>query len=51
MTHCADYVCGSSIRVSDLGNLLERNIEVLSGGELQRFAIALTCVQKGDVYV
>lgn len=28
-----------------------RNIEDLSGGELQRFAIALLCIQKADVYM
>lgn len=28
-----------------------RNIDELSGGELQRFAIALICIQKADVYV
>jgi ATP-binding cassette subfamily E protein 1 len=28
----------------DLGNVLERQIGQLSGGELQRFIIALTCV-------
>lgn len=36
---------------SELGFLEDRNIELLSGGELQRFAIALTCVRKADVYV
>lgn len=35
----------------DLTKLLDRNIEDLSGGELQRFACALTCVQKGDVFM
>lgn len=33
----------------DLKNVMERNIEDLSGGELQRFAIAMVCVQKADV--
>lgn len=28
-----------------------RNIDELSGGELQRFAIALLCIQKADVYM
>lgn len=28
-----------------------RNIDELSGGELQRFAIALVCIQKADVYM
>ncbi|KAI9193680.1 P-loop containing nucleoside triphosphate hydrolase protein, partial [Polychytrium aggregatum] len=35
----------------DLGNVLNRDIENLSGGELQRFAIAVVCVQAGDMYV
>jgi len=33
----------------DLGSVLERGIEALSGGELQRFAIAVVCVQEADV--
>lgn len=35
----------------DLGHLLERNIQDLSGGELQRFAILATAIQKGNVYM
>lgn len=35
----------------DLQNVTDRNIEDLSGGELQRFAIAVTCVQKADMYM
>jgi ATP-binding cassette subfamily E protein 1 len=35
----------------DLHNVLERQIGQLSGGELQRFIIALTCVQKADIYM
>lgn len=31
--------------------LRERNIEDLSGGELQRFAICLLCIQNADVYM
>ncbi|OHT13194.1 ABC transporter E family member 2 [Tritrichomonas foetus] len=34
----------------ELGALLERQLTVLSGGELQRFAIALICVQKAGAY-
>ncbi|KAI9686100.1 MAG: Fe-S cluster-binding ribosome biosynthesis protein [Bathelium mastoideum] len=37
--------------VLELGHLEDRNIELLSGGELQRFAIALTCIRKADVYM
>ena len=33
----------------DLEEVLEREPKQLSGGELQRFAIAMTCVQKADV--
>lgn len=35
----------------DLHDVLTRNVENLSGGELQRFTIALTCVQKGTFYL
>ena len=28
-----------------------RNVDDLSGGELQRFAIAMMCIQKGDMFV
>ncbi|KAG8884775.1 Fe-S cluster-binding ribosome biosynthesis protein [Tulasnella sp. 331] len=35
----------------DLGAVLERDISQLSGGELQRFAIAMSCIQKADVYM
>ena len=33
----------------DLDVVKERNIEDLSGGELQRFACAVLCVQNADV--
>lgn len=35
----------------DLRGVVERRIEELSGGELQRFCIALIAVQKADVYM
>ncbi|MBE7181227.1 MAG: ribosome biogenesis/translation initiation ATPase RLI, partial [Terriglobus roseus] len=35
----------------ELNHLLERDIDLLSGGELQRFAIATVCVQEADVYM
>ncbi|XGW13341.1 hypothetical protein V3C99_000015 [Haemonchus contortus] len=35
----------------ELDGLLQRQIEQLSGGELQRFAIAMCCIQKADVYM
>lgn len=34
----------------ELNEVLEREVGQLSGGELQRFAIAMSCVQKADVY-
>lgn len=36
---------------SELDHLLERRPEELSGGELQRFAIAICLIQKADVYM
>jgi len=35
----------------DLHGVKHRNVEDLSGGELQRFAIAIVCIQKADMYV
>jgi len=35
----------------ELHNVLDRNIEDLSGGELQRFAIGIVCVQQANVYM
>lgn len=35
----------------DLRNVLDRDINDLSGGELQRFAISVVCVQQADVYM
>jgi ATP-binding cassette, sub-family E, member 1 len=37
--------------ILQLDHLLDREIEVLSGGELQRFAIAMVAVQNADVYM
>ncbi|ADM12646.1 ATPase/RNase L inhibitor [Encephalitozoon intestinalis ATCC 50506] len=34
-----------------LGNILDRDVEELSGGELQRFSLALACMQESDVYI
>ena len=34
---------------SDLTSVLDRNVDELSGGELQRFACAVVCVQKADM--
>lgn len=35
----------------DLGNLLDRDINELSGGELQRFAIMIVCMQSAQLYM
>lgn len=35
----------------DLGPVLERQIDTLSGGELQRFAICVVALQRSDVYM
>jgi ATP-binding cassette subfamily E protein 1 len=36
---------------AELKHLLDRDIRVLSGGELQRFAISIVAVQSSDVYM
>ncbi|KAF8598900.1 RNAse L inhibitor-type ATP binding cassette protein [Ceratobasidium sp. AG-I] len=38
-------------RELELTNVLEREASQLSGGELQRFAIAMSCIQKADIYM
>lgn len=35
----------------DLMNVRDRNVDELSGGELQRFACAVVCIQQADVYM
>ncbi|OWB84825.1 hypothetical protein B5S33_g3479 [[Candida] boidinii] len=39
------------IDVLELKAVLKREVAKLSGGELQRFAIAMTCVQEANVYM
>ncbi|KAL6927008.1 Fe-S cluster-binding ribosome biosynthesis protein [Hanseniaspora valbyensis] len=39
------------IKDLQLYDVLEREISKLSGGELQRFAIAMACVQSADIYM
>ncbi|KAI8458242.1 RNase L inhibitor [Phakopsora pachyrhizi] len=39
------------LEVLDLRDVVDREISQLSGGELQRFAIAMSCVQKADIYM
>lgn len=43
------HVYSSPPFFTELGNVGNRSIEDLSGGELQRFAIAVVCVQEADV--
>ncbi|OAA77835.1 ABC transporter, ABCE [Akanthomyces lecanii RCEF 1005] len=37
--------------VLELNHIMDRDITLLSGGELQRFAIGTVCVQNADVYM
>ncbi|KAI9862568.1 MAG: Fe-S cluster-binding ribosome biosynthesis protein [Trichoglossum hirsutum] len=37
--------------VLELNQVMDRDINLLSGGELQRFAIGIVCVQQADVYM
>ena len=37
------------VLILDLLHLKDRMVNELSGGELQRFAIAIVCIQKADV--
>ncbi|XP_071768629.2 ATP-binding cassette sub-family E member 1 [Centroberyx gerrardi] len=46
-TKSEDVVCEQL----DLTHLRDRNVEDLSGGELQRFACAVVCIQKADIYM
>ena len=39
------------VSMLDLQAVLEREIGQLSGGELQRFIIATTCIQEADIYM
>lgn len=38
-------------KILELNHIMDRDITLLSGGELQRFAIGTVCVQKADVYM
>lgn len=47
---CSDHpVYIQTLIVAELRQVAERDIDHLSGGELQRFAIGLVCVQQADV--
>jgi ATP-binding cassette, sub-family E, member 1 len=39
------------IEVLELKQVFDRDVKLLSGGELQRFAIGMVCVQQADVYM
>lgn len=39
------------VDITELKGLLKREVAQLSGGELQRFALAMTCVQAANVYM
>lgn len=41
----------TAVEKLDLSKVLERQVGQLSGGELQRFIIGLTCVQDVDIYM
>lgn len=43
----SDNICA----MLDLDHIKERDIADLSGGELQRFACAMVCVQNGDIFM
>lgn len=42
-----DEIC----RMLDLTHIKDREIQALSGGELQRFAISMVCIQDGDIFM
>jgi len=42
-----DYVCD----ILDLKKVKDRDVKDLSGGELQRFACAMVCIQKADIFM
>ena len=40
---------GELIGLIELNHIMDRDVNLLSGGELQRFAIGTVCVQQADV--
>uniref|UniRef100_A0AAY5E9W4 ATP-binding cassette sub-family E member 1 n=1 Tax=Electrophorus electricus TaxID=8005 RepID=A0AAY5E9W4_ELEEL len=44
-------VCLRCVWLADLLHLRDRNVEDLSGGELQRFACAVVCIQRADIFM
>jgi ATP-binding cassette subfamily E protein 1 len=45
------YVFIICINFTDLKNIRDRSIDALSGGELQRFACAMVCIQDADIFM
>jgi ATP-binding cassette, sub-family E, member 1 len=39
------------VQLLDLESLMDSSVSSLSGGELQRFAIAVACVRQADIYM
>lgn len=37
--------------VFELNTIMDRELQKLSGGELQRFSLAVACMQKADIYI
>ena len=44
---CFLQVC----EILDLSRVKDRNVQDLSGGELQRFACAMVCIQNADIFM
>lgn len=42
---------GDICKMLDLSSIRDRDIANLSGGELQRFACAMVCIQDGDIFM
>ena len=48
--HIPTVVAEKADSAIELNQVSDRDINLLSGGELQRFAIGVVCVQQADVY-
>lgn len=46
---CLRQLAAGANNILELRQVLDRDINLLSGGELQRFAIGIVCVQQADV--
>ena len=44
-------ILSEMVEALDLESILEREVQHLSGGELQRFVIAITSIQHADIYM